>query len=105
LRYGDDYKKAGFPSITSTLNYGQISRLTFVWITSTAIAAVLLPFFGIIKSAVISYIIIGISFILIISFLKWPGIKTAVYVNRAFLVMNIYFLIIMILIITDSVFF
>jgi protoheme IX farnesyltransferase len=104
LRYGEDYKKAGFPSITATLNYSQISRLTFVWITSTAIAAMLLPFFGIIESSTISYITIGLSLILITSFFKWPGIKTSVYVNRAFFVMNIYFLLIMILIITDSVF-
>ncbi len=104
LRYGEDYKKAGFPSITSTFNYRQISQLTFTWTTATATAAIMLPFFGIIQSTVMSYIIIGLSLVLIISFYKWPGIKNPIYVNKAFILMNIYFLLIMILIITDSVF-
>lgn len=103
LRYGEDYQKAGFPSITSTFNTEQISRLTFVWTTATAIAAVFLSVFGIIESLAIAFIILGLSLVLVISFYKWPGIKRPALVNRAFMIMNLYFLLIMLLIIADSI--
>ena len=103
LRYGEDYHKAGFPSITSTFNTEQISRLTFVWTTATAIAAVFLSVFGIIESLAIALIILGLSVILVIFFYKWPGIKRPALVNRAFVIMNLYFLLIMLLIIADSI--
>ena len=103
LRYGEDYHKAGFPSITSTFNTEQISKLTFVWTTATAIAAVFLSVFGIIESLAIALIILGLSVILVIFFYKWPGIKRPALVNRAFVIMNLYFLLIMLLIIADSI--
>ncbi len=102
LKHGKDYQKAGFPSINDTFSPEQISRLTFIWTTVTAIAAIFLPVFGVIISPVLSILIITLSIVLIISFHKWPGIKSPVHVNRAFMVMNMYFLMIMIIIILDG---
>ena len=50
LKYGDEYKKAGFPSITTLYSHEQIRRTTFIWTLSTAIAALMIPFFGITNS-------------------------------------------------------
>ncbi len=50
LKYGEEYKKAGYPSITSVYSQQQIKNTTFIWTLSTAIAAMMIPFFGIINS-------------------------------------------------------
>lgn len=102
LRYGHDYQKAGFKSIRKVFNPNQISRLTFTWTTATAAIAVCLPLFGIIESIWLGGTIVIFSIFLVLSFHKWPGIKNPVHVNRAFMIMNIYFLSMMIIIISDS---
>jgi heme o synthase len=42
LRYDDEYKKAGFPSLTQIFEQRQINALTFVWVAATALSAILL---------------------------------------------------------------
>ena len=49
LKYGEEYGKAGMPSLTNILNRVQISRLTFTWVVTSAIAALFLCYFEIIQ--------------------------------------------------------
>lgn len=103
LRYGKDYEKAGFPSISNSFSPEQISRLTFTWTAATAMAAILLSVFGVIVSNVVSITVSILSVSLIAAFYKWPGIKKPAMVERAFIIMNLYFLFMMILIIADAI--
>ena len=50
LRYGEEYSKAGYPSITNIYSPRQIRNITFVWIVATAIAAIMLPAFNVVES-------------------------------------------------------
>jgi heme o synthase len=50
LKYGEEYTKAGFPSITSIYTSRQIKNITFVWILATAISALMLPVFDVVES-------------------------------------------------------
>ncbi len=54
LKYGEEYKKAGYPSITSVYAPQQLKNTTFVWTFATAIAALMIPFFGITSSILAS---------------------------------------------------
>lgn len=45
LSYSDDYKRAGLPTIGDIFSKGQISRITSVWILSTAAAGLVLPLY------------------------------------------------------------
>ena len=104
LKHGKDYKNAGFPAITDLLNPTQIARLTFLWTVATAVSAVLLPLFGIITHPITVLSVVVFSLALILFFAKWPGLKQPLKVERAFLLMNMYFLWIMIAVIADSVY-
>ncbi len=104
LRHGYDYQKAGFPSIISTFSRNQITRLTFSWTFATALAAVLLPVFGVITSPPLSAAVVLLSLILVLSFARRSGFYMEQSVNRNFMIMNIYFLLIMIIIIADALF-
>jgi protoheme IX farnesyltransferase len=58
LRCGDEYKKAGLPSLFSVMSPAQISRVTFVWIFAASVAGLLLPLYGIVRSPVVYYCLI-----------------------------------------------
>ena len=70
LKYGEEYKKAGYPSITSIYSPQQLKNTTFVWTFATAISALMIPFFGIIKSAPVSIGLILASIWLIVIFTR-----------------------------------
>lgn len=59
LRYGDEYIKAGYPSITQKYNEQQIKVLTFIWVVATAVSALLLPLYGLVHSFYIVIVIIA----------------------------------------------
>jgi protoheme IX farnesyltransferase len=54
LKFGKEYEKAGFPSITSIYTDKQIKNTTFIWTMATAVTALMLPVFGVINSVVMS---------------------------------------------------
>ena len=58
MKYGEEYEKAGIPSLTGILSRSQINRLTFTWVVTSVIAALFLCHFGIIRSGFITGILI-----------------------------------------------
>jgi len=49
LLFDKDYRQAGFPTLTEIFTREQLSRITFVWIISTAVTGLLIPLFGIVS--------------------------------------------------------
>jgi heme o synthase len=49
LLFDKDYRQAGFPTLTELFTREQLSRITFVWIISTAVTGLLIPLFGIVS--------------------------------------------------------
>jgi protoheme IX farnesyltransferase len=68
LRHGEEYEKAGLPSLVSVMSKGQIARITYVWIFASAVASLLLPLYGLVQSAPVYY-----SFLLLAAWLVWNG--------------------------------
>lgn len=42
LRYGDEYARAGLPSLTATLGPGRASRVVFAWVGAAAVSSLLM---------------------------------------------------------------
>ncbi|MFO7615326.1 MAG: heme o synthase [Bacteroidales bacterium] len=53
LKYGEEYTKAGFPSITHIYTPRQIKNITFIWIVATAVSALMLPAFNVVESWIV----------------------------------------------------
>ncbi|MCI0451749.1 MAG: protoheme IX farnesyltransferase, partial [Candidatus Latescibacteria bacterium] len=51
LRIGDDYARAGLPTITSLFSRRQLARIIYVWMIATAVACVSMPMFGVASPA------------------------------------------------------
>lgn len=57
LKYGKEYEKAGYPSITGIFDYRQIRYMTFLWTFATAATSLMIPLFGLIESNIITILL------------------------------------------------
>lgn len=58
LKYGEEYVKAGYPSITQQYDEKHIRYLTFLWTFATAVTALMLPLFGLVHTAIATLVVI-----------------------------------------------
>jgi len=96
LKFGTEYEAAGFKSLSQLLNENQIKRLTFTWIASVAVSALLFPLSGIMDSLILSIVLMLSSFLLIVGFLDliYHQMKPFRF-GKAFFYLNLYFLLVM----------
>jgi protoheme IX farnesyltransferase len=106
IRRGDEYQKAGLPSLAAVMSTAQISRVTFVWIFAASVACLLLPLYGTIRSPLVYYSLIPPA-----AWLVWNGRAlarrqpTVTLSSRLFNKINIYLFLIMSLLSLENVFF
>ena len=104
MKYGEEYKSAGIPSLTDIFSIAQISFLTFIWVALSVLAAIFLCYFEIIHSLpVIAVLLTASAFII----WKFSELLNSGHENDNFLrysvLLNLYFLLILILLISDKV--
>jgi heme o synthase len=104
LKYGEEYEKAGIPSITSLLSRPQINRLTFSWVMVSVISAMFLCYFEIIRTGLIIGILLASSFIVIWQFSDLLKIREDNFSCRKYLILlNSYYLLILLLLVSDRI--
>jgi len=102
-KYAADYKNAGFPTMADHFDQEQLSRLVFVWISSTILASLLLVYFQMLSS------IAGKSFAVVINLWFW-WISYANLLGKekkprkVFILINVFMLLLMIIVIIDSLY-
>lgn len=105
LKYGDDYKTAGFPVITDILSSTQIKRATFIWIIATAMNIVLLVMVGLFQTLFFKIIVLLSAAWLIIVFSKLVRKSTTDFSPfKHFLQLNFFLLIIILSMVLDPLF-
>ena len=104
-RYGQEYEKAGLPSLTKIFTPLQMKRIIFNWIFATAISCLFLSAMG-----MVHYLVTHIALLFLSSWLIWNGIKpllrqSAEYVSvPVFKKTNYYLLLVMLLLSADKLF-
>jgi len=61
MLYGQDYEKGGFPVLTKIFNHEQLKRITFMWLITNVLTAMLIPIFGIVNFSITNILLLGIS--------------------------------------------
>jgi protoheme IX farnesyltransferase len=104
LKYGEEYKAAGTPSLTNVFNTHQINRLTFTWVIFSVVAALFLCYFEILRTGSLIWILIFASAILIWQFSHLIRHQTNKNNNKKYSVLlDSYFFLILFLLITDRI--
>jgi heme o synthase len=104
LKYGEEYNKAGIPTLTDIFNTEQINRLTFTWVLASVTAAMFLCYFEIIRTGPVIVILLAASVILIWEFtgLIKSGANNKPY-RKYLVLLDLYFLLILLLLIADRI--
>ena len=106
LRFGKDYEKAGFPSLTQMFTPAQLGRITFMWVFATAVTCIIIPLFGVVESQVINGSLFAAG-----AWLVWKTSRVLIAKNQEFpfqfnfKVINTYVLLVMVLITFDKLFY
>jgi len=104
LMHGQEYEKAGFPSITGKYTEGQVKKITFIWTLATAVSAFFIPVFGIVDS-IVQKIIIGLSTLALVAIFSklYNNDNQAFSIKKYFIIINVFLLFVMISIFIDKV--
>jgi protoheme IX farnesyltransferase len=104
LKYGEEYKQAGIPSLTDIFDRAQIKRLTFTWVISSVVASQFLCCFEIIQSPVINIILVSVSIYMVWQFIDLLRVHADQNNYRRYSVfLDSYFLLVLLLLISDRI--
>ena len=104
LNHGEEYARAGLPSLTSRMSKAQIRRITFIWINAAAISSFALPLYGSLRSGLTIFALVPLA-----SWVIWNGASLVsgypVFPShRLFRRINAYLFLMMMIISLDKVF-
>lgn len=96
LMHGEEYTKAGLPSVTQIYDTKQLKKITFIWTMATAISAMFIPMFGLVESLSQKIIITVLNLALITLFVKlYFGTSNEFKIKKYFIGINIFLLFVM----------
>ncbi|MCL4469160.1 MAG: UbiA family prenyltransferase [Deltaproteobacteria bacterium] len=103
MKYGKDYEKARLPSLSRVFTTRQLSRMTFLWIISTAMIPLMMPLYGIISLRVAALLLFPVTLILLGDMAELLIFRVREYPGKYdFMIINAYALLIMVLLIMDK---
>lgn len=103
LKYGREYEKAGLGSVTSFWTQNQLKSITFIWMMTTGVSALLLPIFSMVHllSLKISLVLVAFSY-MGVTIKALYGNKTKVNYFMAFIGINLFLMGVIILLIVQQ---
>ena len=103
LKYGEQYSEAGLPNLTKILRKEQINRLTYIWILASLFSALILTQFGLELKSFLKIIILGVTIVIAIIFSRMNPFKNKDYNKKHFILLNSYFMFVMLFLILNKV--
>lgn len=100
MKYGSQYKKAGFPSLIKKHNEFRLRIMVLIWIVATAITCLMLSYLDVLRSQLSFLIIIISSLWLILVFVR-PVMRPSISYSAIKLFMNINYFVLLIIIILN----
>lgn len=102
LKYGHEYRNAGFPALTDFFNEFQIKTVVMGWLIASSGASMMLVHFKIIHLPALGYSIIGLNMVLLLFMAFQLFIATSLRYRLIFMVVNLFMLIVMLSLIVSQ---
>jgi heme o synthase len=106
LDFGKEYEAAGLPSVTRVFSTRQLKRILFIWLLSTGVSCLLIPFFRVGASVPVRILLLGLTLWLFwIAAAFFRSSSPGPSFRFAFIRLNIYVLCVIVLLSLDRVLF
>lgn len=103
LKYGNEYKEAGLPSISSIFSQQCLQSITYIWVIATSITTLMFPLFNILTIPFLLILIFIFNILLIIIFTRITfNLKIGINFKTAFATFNIFMMVIILLLTLES---
>jgi protoheme IX farnesyltransferase len=89
-KHGEEYRKAGLPSMTSVFNEAQLSRINFVWMSAAAVSCIFMAAAGVTRNGAVNLALLGLSMWIMWNSGKLLAKTRSVSAGAAFNRVNIY---------------
>jgi len=104
LKHGEEYERAGLPSLTRVMPKQQIARITFAWIVAASLGSLALPLYGSLRSPLACFSLVPLAAWVIGNGKTLITRHSMPYpAPRLFRTINLYLLLLMTLLTLDSV--
>lgn len=104
LFYEQDYRKAGFPTLSDLFSLPQMKKIIFAWLLAASLSSVLMMVFGIVNFYITVVIIVLLNAVLLLLSAFYLFISRIFRYRLLFLMVNIFILLVFCLIITDNIY-
>jgi protoheme IX farnesyltransferase len=102
LKYGHEYRRAGFPVLTDYFSEKQVKVIVMAWMTASSAASVMLVWFPILHQPLPGYIIIGCNIALLALMAHQLLIARVMRYLLVFISANLFMLVVMVALIADG---
>jgi protoheme IX farnesyltransferase len=89
-KHGDEYSKAGLPSMTSFFSERQLSRINFIWMSAAGVSCIFIAAIGVARNSGVNLMLLGLSMWIMWNGGKLLGKKGNAHAGTAFSRINIY---------------
>ena len=101
LKYGHEYRNAGFPVLSDYFNEFQIKTIVMVWMTASAGVSTMLVYFRILQNLPMGYAIFAMNIVLLFLMAYQMFLATAMRYRVIFIAANLFMMIVMLSLIAD----
>ncbi|MEI6433829.1 MAG: UbiA family prenyltransferase [Bacteroidota bacterium] len=102
LKYGHEYRAAGFPVLTDFFNEVQVKMVVMGWMIASSAASYMLIYFKILHLPVLGYALIGLNITLLLLLAYQLFIAAAIRYRLIFIAANLFMMIVMLSLIADK---
>jgi protoheme IX farnesyltransferase len=101
LKYGNEYRRAGFPVLTDFFNEFQIKTVVMGWMIASSGASIMLAWFKILHHPVLGYAIIGFNFVFLLLLAYQLFFANPLKYRLIFIAANLFMIVVMVSLIAD----
>ena len=101
LKYGNEYRNAGFPVLNDIFSDFQVKTIVMFWIIASSACSLMFIYFNAVRFHLVGYGILGVNIFLVLLMAYQFYIAKSIRYKLVFMMANLYILAVLLLVIAD----